>query len=125
MLDDALYRLRSEWSIDQAFVFGKREELHALLREVGKRRFNAAIDRTVKTHQGNFCPTTAQIRANVRTRSGDKNDRKFWRDPNCPKCHGVGWFYVSDYDADKVFNKSGHQAVLRCREPGCLQFDKE
>jgi hypothetical protein len=120
-LDDALYRITSQWTIEQTKLAGKREQLLILLREVGTVRFKHAIQRAIETHHGDFCPPIGFFRNCVVSRvTMSDDDRGFWRDPNCARCHGSGWFYVRDYEADNLYKRDGHQAVLRCREPECL-----
>jgi hypothetical protein len=104
ILDQTLYELTSQWPIEPELVYGKRVQLLRLLIEVGAKRFGQAIQRTLDTFDGKFCPSISVIRANVR------NDQRNWeRNPDCPKCHGNGWVYVASH------------RVTRCNEPGCMR----
>jgi hypothetical protein len=117
-LDQVLYKLTSQWRIEPTQMAGKREQLFVLLVEVGSRRFKDAIQRTIETHTGDFCPTIATIRGNV----GNivLSERKWYRNPECPRCHGTGWFDVPDRDANGIYGSEGHRMLSRCHEPGCV-----
>lgn len=101
ILDQALYRMRNQWPIDQSLMAGKRDELRKLLREVGSKRFAVAVDECLSDYQGEFCPTIAMVRRYVpSTQEGITRHV-------CPLCMN-GWVYSEYRDS------AGNRQVERC-----------
>jgi hypothetical protein len=115
----AVGQLEAQWTIKPEDRQRKGEALARFLKAVGPYDFRAAILRCIDEHDGKFCPNMGQIRSYVRNAKHDERD--WYRDAHCPKCHGSGWIYVPDPEADALYKKPGHQAVIRCREAGCLR----
>jgi hypothetical protein len=114
-----MYKLTSQWSVNQQALAGKREQLFILLREIGKHRFDQTIQRCVTDYTSDYCPPIGIIRNFIpHSPTGDK--RSWWRDPNCPNCHGDGWEDVPDPEADRLYKCEGSTAVIRCSNPNCL-----
>ena len=103
ILDQALYRMRNQWPIDQSLMAGKRDELRTLLHEVGADRFQAAVDDCVRDHPGEFCPTIAMIRQRVPATYANSGQTRHV----CPLCHS-GWIYAQQPDS------AGNRYVTRC-----------
>lgn len=118
-MDDALYRITSQWPVEQLKIAGKREQLLILLREVGPTRFAHALQHSITEHESEFCPSIGVIRKFV-SHSDSTDKRSWWRDPNCSKCHGTGWQMIPHPEADKLYKQQGHQMAKRCRQSGCL-----
>ena len=92
-------------------------EYRKLFDLVGEERFRAGVQNVLESTT-QFFPSIGQFRTYLP--NPPVGERTWWRDPNCPKCHGTGWFYVRDHEANRLYGRTDAQAVLRCREPNCL-----
>jgi hypothetical protein len=76
-IDWAIAQLQSQWPVKAHDRQAKGEALLRLLQQIGEQRFHQAITRTIDHHRSDFCPTIAQIRANVPANPEPAWDRKY------------------------------------------------
>lgn len=104
----------ANWPLNEERAETKTEELRNLWREVGGRRFDAAVNRIVNEHKGEFFPTIGEFRSFL-----PSDEKIWWRDPNCPDCHGTGFKEVAPQV--KMPNRVWQdRAVARCKKENCL-----
>ena len=100
VLDDGMYKLTSQWTVDPTKLAGKRDELMRLLKEVGRARFQSAIRTVLDEYSGEFCPTIGIIRQYVPSEQQRTRHR-------CSSCID-GWVYCEEKDS------MGNPTVTRC-----------
>ena len=109
-----LKRLIANWPLNEERAETKAEELRSLWKEVGGHRFEAAVGRIVNEHKGDFFPTIGEFRSFL-----PAEGQSWWRDPNCPDCHGDGFKEVTP-QVLMPNSKWQDREVTRCRREGCL-----
>ena len=112
-------KMALQWRIPNEELAARTEAFASLMERIGESAFECAVERLISESTSRSFPRPGDLRAYA-IDSGQHEDRSWWRDPNCPKCHGAGWFYVADHEANRLYDRTDAQAVLRCRQPNCL-----
>ena len=106
----------SNWPISDERLEAVKNEFQIVWNEVGESRFERAVGKIVQESDRQFFPTVGEFRSfiPVAPRGG------FWRDPNCPDCHGTGFKEVTTL-VKRPDGTWQNREVARCRREGCLR----
>jgi hypothetical protein len=88
--DEMVERLEKRWpnhkKVDADQLVMYHDDIAQLIAECGEPRVRAAEEKA-RTHC-NFLPEPAELRELLPA----PEQFPLWRDPECPQCHGSGWF---------------------------------